>query len=171
VVFDIFYVGTDQLAAQYMLEGGYFSIREKPLVAKADLEQAVAVLNVIDCKSLAQATLQAVKELDDYKVSFLIAVLGVALALARGSPLFSRQSAGYVEGANALAAGLLPAYTLQLEHKLGREIKMIDPIAPWLVNSVGWVIARFESRSRGGSPRKMLCGKKHSGEIAEMGEQ
>ena len=199
VVFDIFYVGTDQLAAKYKLKGGYFSCREKPLVTKTDLDQAIAVLNVIDCKILAQATLFANKELDDYKVSFLIAVLEVwghttvvlqtdqepaTLALAnavrdrrshstlvRGSPPFSKQSAGYAEGANKLAAGLLRTYKLKLEHKLGREIKMTDPIVPWLVNSVGWMITRFQPRSHGGSSHKMLYGKEYSGEIAEMGEQ
>eukprot|EP00959_Pyramimonas_sp_CCMP1952_P169794 3547458-Pyramimonas_sp.AAC.1 len=77
VVFDAFYVGTDEVAAKYKLEGGYFSFREKPLVTNADLEQATPVLNVIDCKILAQATLHANKERGDYKVSFLTAVLEV----------------------------------------------------------------------------------------------
>ena len=36
VVFDIFYVGSDQLAAKYKLKGGYFSIREKTPVTKAE---------------------------------------------------------------------------------------------------------------------------------------
>eukprot|EP00959_Pyramimonas_sp_CCMP1952_P415404 8704212-Pyramimonas_sp.AAC.1 len=48
---------------------------------------------------------------------------------------------------------------------------MTDPIAPCLVNSVGWMIARFQPRGHGGSSHKMLCGKGYSGEIAEMGEQ
>ncbi|CAK0850454.1 unnamed protein product [Prorocentrum cordatum] len=199
VVFDIFYVGTDQLAAKYKLKGGYFSIREKTSVTKAELDQAVSVLNVIDCKILAQATLYANKETDDYKVSFLLGVLEawghttvilqtdqepatMALAqavrdrrshstLVRGSPPFSKQSAGYAEGGNKLAAGLLRAYKLKLEHKLGCEIKMTDPIVPWLVNSVGWMITRFQPRSHGGSSYKMLYGKEYNGEIAEMGEQ
>ncbi|CAK0811173.1 unnamed protein product [Prorocentrum cordatum] len=199
VMFDIFYVGTDQLAAKYKLKGGYFSIREKMSVTKAELDQAVSVLNVIDCKILAQATLYANKETDDYKVSFLLGVLEawghttvilqtdqepatMALAqavrdrrshstLVRGSPPFSKQSAGYAEGANKLAAGLLRAYKLKLEHKLGCEIKMTDPIVPWLVNSVGWMITRFQPRSHGGSSYKMLYGKEYNGEIAEMGEQ
>ncbi|CAK0866686.1 unnamed protein product [Prorocentrum cordatum] len=199
VMFDIFYVGTDQLAAKYKLKGGYFSIREKMSVTKAELDQAVSVLNVIDCKILAQATLYANKETDDYKVSFLLGALEawghttvilqtdqepatMALAqavrdrrshstLVRGSPPFSKQSAGYAEGANKLAAGLLRAYKLKLEHKLGCEIKMTDPIVPWLVNSVGWMITRFQPRSHGGSSYKMLYGKEYNGEIAEMGEQ
>ncbi|CAK0888712.1 unnamed protein product [Prorocentrum cordatum] len=199
VMFDIFYVGTDQLAAKYKLKGGYFSIREKTSVTKAELDQAVSVLNVIDCKILAQATLYANKETDDYKVSFLIGALEawghttvilqtdqepatMALAqavrdrrshstLVRGSPPFSKQSAGYAEGANKLAAGLLRVYKLKLEHKLGCEIKMTDPIVPWLVNSVGWMITRFQPRSHGGSSYKMLYGKEYNGEIAEMGEQ
>ncbi|CAK0848555.1 unnamed protein product [Prorocentrum cordatum] len=68
VLFDIFYVGTDRLAAKCKAKGGYFSIREKPLVTKADLEQAISVLNVIDCRILAQAALYANGELDVYSL-------------------------------------------------------------------------------------------------------
>ena len=74
-MFDIFYAGTDQLAAKYKLKGGYFSIREKTSITKAELDQAISVLNVIDCKILAQGTLYANKEMDEYKVSFLLGVL------------------------------------------------------------------------------------------------
>eukprot|EP00959_Pyramimonas_sp_CCMP1952_P148453 3106039-Pyramimonas_sp.AAC.1 len=90
--------------------------------------------------------------------------------LARGSPPLSKQSAGYAEGANKLAAGLQRTYKLKLEHKLWCEIKMADPIAPWLVNSAGWMIAALQPRSHGGSSHNMLRGKEHSGEIAELGE-
>eukprot|EP00959_Pyramimonas_sp_CCMP1952_P286975 6001432-Pyramimonas_sp.AAC.1 len=48
---------------------------------------------------------------------------------------------------------------------------MADPIAPWLVNSVGWMVNRLQPRSHGGSSHEVLHGKGHSGEIAEMDEQ
>eukprot|EP00959_Pyramimonas_sp_CCMP1952_P003981 83831-Pyramimonas_sp.AAC.1 len=59
--------------------------------------------------------------------------------LVRGSPPFSKQSAGYAAGANELAVGLLWAYKLKLDHNLGREIKMTDAIAPWLAKPAGWM--------------------------------
>ncbi|CAK0909889.1 unnamed protein product [Prorocentrum cordatum] len=158
VVFDIFYVGTDQLAANYKLKGVYFSMREKPPATKADLEQAMAVLSAIDCKTLAPATLRANKGLDDYKVSFLITVLEV----------WGRTTAALQTDQEPAAIALANAVR---DRRLGREIKMTDPIAPGLVNSVGWMIARFQPRSHGSSSHQMLHGKEYSGEIAEMGEQ
>ena len=89
----------------------------------------------------------------------------------RGSPAYSKQSAGHVEGANRLAAGLLRTYKLKLERKIGRELRPSDPIVPFLVNSVGWMITRFQPRSHGGSSYRLICGREYSGEIAEMGEQ
>eukprot|EP00959_Pyramimonas_sp_CCMP1952_P028064 589095-Pyramimonas_sp.AAC.1 len=98
-------------------------------------------------------------------------IAGRTPTLARGCPPFSMQNAGYAGGANKLAAGLLRVYKLKPEHKLGRDIKMTDPVAPWLVNTAGWMIAGFQPRSRGGSSHKMLRGKEYIGEIAEVGEQ
>ena len=91
--------------------------------------------------------------------------------IVRGSPAYSKQSAGRAEGANRLAAGLLRTYKLKLERKIGRELRPSDPIVPFLVNSVGWVITRFQSRSHGGSSYRLIFGREYSGEIAEMGEQ
>ena len=48
---------------------------------------------------------------------------------------------------------------------------MLNPIAPFLVSSVGWMITRFQPRSHGGSSYKLIFGREYSGEIAEMGEQ
>ena len=42
---------------------------------------------------------------------------------------------------------------------------------PFLVNSVGWMITRFQPRSHGGSSYRLIFGREYSGEIAEMGEQ
>ena len=42
---------------------------------------------------------------------------------------------------------------------------------PFLVNSVGWMITRFQPRSHGGSSYKLIFGREYSGEIAEMCEQ
>ena len=76
-----------------------------------------------------------------------------------------------MEGANKLAAGLLRTYKLKLERKIGRELRPTDPIVPSLVNSVGWMITRFQPRSHGGSSHRLIFGSEYSGEIAEMGEQ
>ena len=91
--------------------------------------------------------------------------------IVRGSPAYSKQSAGHVEGANRSAAGLLRTYKLKLERKIGRELRPCDPIVPFLVNSVGWMITRFQPRSHGGSSYRLIFGREYSGEIAEMGEQ
>ncbi|CAK0831915.1 unnamed protein product [Prorocentrum cordatum] len=126
VVFDIFYVGTDQLAARHKLKGGRFSC-EKPLVTKADLEQAISVLNAIACEILAQgpAAMALANAVRDRRSRS---------TLVRVSPPLSLQSAGCAEGANELAAGLpRTSYKLKLKRKLGRDIEMTDPIAPWLV--------------------------------------
>ena len=89
----------------------------------------------------------------------------------RGSPAYSKQSAGHVEGANRLAAGLLRTYKLKLGRKIERELRPSDPIVPFLLNSVGWMITRFQPRSHGGSSYKLIFGREYSGEIAEMREQ
>ena len=58
--------------------------------------------------------------------------------ITRGSPKYSHQSAGLVEGANGLAAGLLRTYRISLEGKLQVTLEPKHPIMPFLVNSVGW---------------------------------
>ena len=163
------------------------------------MDQTIAVLDLIDCKTNAQGTLFANKELDEYKVNYIVAMLdhwghttvilqtdqepatmSIAHAvrdrrakstIVRGSPTYSKQSAGHVEGANRLAAGLLRTYKLKLERKIGRELRSNDPIVPFLVNSVGWMITRFQPRFHGGSSYRLIFGREYSGEIAEMGEQ
>ena len=140
VMFDIFFVGPDELAKRYKIVNGCFSLRD----------QTIAVLNLIDCKTNAQSTLFANKELDEYKVNYMVAMLdnwghttvilqtdqepasmSIAHAvrdrraistIVRGSPAYSEQSAGHVEGANRLAAGLLSTYKLKLERKIEREL-------------------------------------------------
>ena len=158
------------------------------------MDQTIAVLNLIDCRTYAQGTLFANKELDEYKENYIVALLdnwghttvilqtdqepatmSIAHAvrdrraistIVRGSPAYSKHSAGHVEGANRLAAGLSRTYKLKLE-----ELRPSDPIVPFLVKSVGWMITRFQPRSHGGSSYKLIFGREYSGEIAEMGEQ
>ena len=60
---------------------------------------------------------------------------------------------------------------MKLERKIGRELRPSDPIVPFLVKSVGWMITRFQPRSHGGSSYRLIFGREYSGEIAEMGEQ
>ena len=159
------------------------------------MDQTIAVLNLIDCETNAQGPLFTNKELDDYIVAMLDhwdhttvilqtdeepATLSIANAgrdrrakstIVGGSPAYSKQSAGHVEGANRLAAGLLRTYKLKLERKIGRELRPSDPIVPFLVKSVGWMITRFQPRSHGGPSYRLTFGREYSGEIAEMGEQ
>ena len=35
----------------------------------------------------------------------------------------------------------------KLERNIGRELRPSDPIVPFLVNAVGWMITRFQPRS------------------------
>ena len=115
---------------------GCFSLRDKErFLSSQELDQTIAVLNLIDYKTNAQGTLFANKELDEYKVNDIAAMLdngshttvilqtdqdpatmSIAHAvrdrrakstIVKGSPAYSKQSAGHVEGANRLAAGLL----------------------------------------------------------------
>ena len=60
---------------------------------------------------------------------------------------------------------------MKLERKIGHELRPNDPIVPFLVNSVGWMITRFQPRFHGGSSYKLIFGREYSGEIAEMGKQ
>ena len=134
-------------------------------------------------------------ELDEYKVNYIVAMLdhwghttvilqtdqepatmSIANAVrdrrakstfVRGSPAYYKQSGGHVEGANRLAAGLLRTYKLKLERKIGRELRPSDPIVPFLVNSVGWMITRLQPRSHGGSSYRLIFGREYRGEIAE----
>ena len=200
VMFDIFFVGPDELAKRNKIVNGCFSLRDKErLLSSQELDQTIAVLTLIDCKTNAQGTLFANKELDEYKVNYIVAMLdhwgnttvilqtdqepatmSIAHAvrdrrakstIVRSSPAYSKQSAGHVEGANRLAASLLRTYKLKLERKIGRELRPSDPIVPFLVNSVGWMIKRFQPRSHGGSSYRLIFGRECSGEIAVMGEQ
>ena len=200
VMFDIFFVGPDELAKKFKIENGCFSLRdEERFLSSQELEQKNTVLNLIDCKTNAQGTLFANKELDEYKVNYIVAMpdtwghttvilqthqepatISIAHAvrdgrakstIVRGSPAYSKQSAGHVEGANSLAARLLRTQKLKRERKIERELRPSDPIVPFLVNSVGWMITRFQTWSHGGSSYKLIFGREYSGEIAEMGEQ
>ena len=200
VMFDIFFVGPDDLAKRYKIVNGCFSLLDKEgFQTSQELDQTIAVLDLIDCKTNAQGTLFANKELDEYKVNYIVAMLdhwghttvilqkdqeratmSIANAvrdrrakstIVRGSPAYPKQSAGHVEGSNRLAAGLLRTYKLKLERKIGRRLRPSDPIVPFLVNSVGWMITRSQPRSHGGSSYRLIYGREYSGEIAEMGEQ
>ena len=111
-------------------------LRDKErILSSQELEQTIAVLNLIDCKTDAQGTRFANKELDEYKVNYIVtmldkwrhttvilqtdqepATMSIAHAvrdrrakstIVGGSPAYSKQSAGHVEGANRLAACLL----------------------------------------------------------------
>ena len=138
-------------------------------VTRRDFFQAKSwirrLLDLIDCKTNAQGTPFANKELAEYRVNC------AKSTIVRGSPAYSKQSARHVEGASRLAAGLLRTCKLKLGRKIGRELRPSDPIVPFLVNSVGWMITRFQPRSHGGSSYRLIFGRECSGEIAEMGEQ
>ena len=68
VMFDIFFVGPDELAERYTIVNGCFSLRDKErFLSSQELDQTIAVLDLIDCKTHAQGTLVANKELDEYK--------------------------------------------------------------------------------------------------------
>ena len=76
VMFDIFFVGPDELAKRYKIVNGCFSLRDKErFLSSQELDQTIAVLNLIDCNTNAQGTLFANKELDEYKVNYIIAML------------------------------------------------------------------------------------------------
>ena len=75
-MFDIFFVGPDELAKRYNIVNGCFSLRDKErFLTNQELEQTIAVLNSVDCKTNAQGTLFANKELDEYKVNYMVAML------------------------------------------------------------------------------------------------
>ena len=138
-MFDIFFVGPDEMTKRYKVVDGCFSLRDKErLLSSKEMDQTIAVLTLIDCKTNAQGTLFANKELDEYKVNYIVAMLDrwghttrasnnvhctavrdrrEKSTIIRGSPAYSKQSAGHVEGANKLAAGLLRTYELKLEQK------------------------------------------------------
>ena len=110
VMFNIFFVGPDELAKRYKIVNGCFSLRDKERFLSSD------------CKTYAQGTLFANKELDEYKVNYMFAMLdnwghttvilqtdqepatmSIAHAVRdrrpkstidRGSPAYSKQSAG-----------------------------------------------------------------------------
>ena len=55
---------------------GCFSLRDKErFLSSQGLDQTIAVLNLNDCKKSAQSTLFANKELDEYKVNYILAML------------------------------------------------------------------------------------------------
>ena len=76
VMFDIFYVRPDELEKRYKIVNGCFSLRDKErFLSSQELDQTIAVLNLIDCKTNAQGTLFANKELAEYKVNYIVAML------------------------------------------------------------------------------------------------
>ena len=73
---DIFFVGLDEIAKRYKIVDGCFSLRDKErLLSSQEMDQTIAVLNLIDCKTNAQGTLFANKELGEYKVNYIVAML------------------------------------------------------------------------------------------------
>ena len=157
VMFDIFFVGPDELAKRYKIVNGCFSLRDKErFLSSQELDQTIAVVDLIDGKTNAQGTLFANKELDEYNVYHIVAMLDhwghttfmrdrrAKSTIVRGSPADSKQSAGHVEGANRLAAVFLRTNKLKLERKIGRELRPSDPSVSCLLNSVGWMITRFQ---------------------------
>ena len=76
VMFDIFFVGPDEMAKRYKIVDRCFSLRDKErLLSSQEMDQTIAVLNLVDCKTNAQGTLFANKELDEYKVNYMVAML------------------------------------------------------------------------------------------------
>ena len=146
VMFDIFFVGPDELAKRYKIVNGCFSLRdEERFLSSQELDQTIAVLNLIDRKTNAQGTLFANKELDEYKVNYIVAMLdncghttvtlqtdqdpATMLSIAhavrdrrakstivRGSPAYSKQSAGHVEGAKNEKSNVCCDRVIQLCH-------------------------------------------------------
>ena len=64
-----------------------------------------------------------------------------------------------------------PQEELKLGQQLGIEINIKDPTVPWLVDTVGWMITKFQPRSHDNCSHEMLHDKEHQGEIAEFGGQ
>ena len=57
VMFDIFFVGPDELAKRYKIVNGCFSLRDKErFLSIQELDQTDAVLNLIDCKTNARSS-------------------------------------------------------------------------------------------------------------------
>ena len=51
-MFDIFFVGPDELAKRYKIVNGCFSLRDKErFLSSQELDQTIAVLDLIDCKN------------------------------------------------------------------------------------------------------------------------
>ena len=78
VMFDIFIVGLDELAKRNKIVNGCFSLRDKERflsIQAKELDQTIAVLDLIDCKTNAQGSLFANKELDGCKVNYIVAML------------------------------------------------------------------------------------------------
>ena len=76
VTFDIFFVGPDEIAKMYKIVNGCFNLRDKErFLSSHELDQTIAVLNWVDCKTNAQGTLLANMELDKYKVNYIVAML------------------------------------------------------------------------------------------------
>ena len=64
------------MAKKYDLQGGYFTRRDKGKLSGTEVDQTIAVLDLLDGRSLAQATVFVPsKELDEYKIRFLSAVI------------------------------------------------------------------------------------------------
>ena len=81
IMFDIFFVGPDELAKRYKIVNGCFSLRDKErFLSSQELDQTIAVLDLINCKTNAQGTPFANKKLDEYKVNC------AKSTIVRGSP-------------------------------------------------------------------------------------
>ena len=78
IMFDIFFVGPDELAKRYKIVNGCFSLRDKErFLSSQELDQTIAVLDLINCKTNAQGTPFANKKLDEHKVNYMVAMLDI----------------------------------------------------------------------------------------------
>ncbi|CAK0804855.1 unnamed protein product, partial [Prorocentrum cordatum] len=183
VEMDFFYVATDEIAGKCpMVNGCVAKVVDFRNLEHKGRGELPAILNVAGCRAHFVATLihswghaTVILLADDENA--IVALAGQVKKLrshstiARQGPEYSSKTMGHIEASNGAAAGLLRTLRFSLEAKLGCKLELSDPIPAFFANTVGWYIARFQPRSRGGWSYKYLFGHECAGEVAEVGEQ
>ncbi|CAK0844151.1 unnamed protein product [Prorocentrum cordatum] len=179
VEMDFFFVATDEIARKCPVMNGYVvKVVDFRKLEQKGRGEMPAILNVADCRSNASATLFGSKQMGDYKahcVAKLIDSWGrtTVILLTDGENAIVAVAERVKKlRSHSTAARQGPAYSSKSMGRIeGCKLELTDSSLAFLANAVGWYIARFQPRSRGGSSYKYLFGREYTGEVAEVGEQ
>ena len=169
VMFDIFPVGSDEIAKSYTIADGCFSLHDKGrLLSSQEVDQTIAVLNLTRLQNGCPR--HTPRERWSW-MSTKSTTLWPCSASGNTQPSYHRQTKSRRRCPSPMRLEIDVRSLRSSEAHRHTPSRMQDTYR-FLVNSVGWMITRFQPRSHWGSrPTGSSSAASTTGDIAEMGEQ